>query len=381
MIDPSFFTFPYDQCLCDALGGHGCDVILIGTKSAVIQSDLHKNFQLWLHYYRATNRIFPPNGARTRLRLAFKGLEHIKDTISLIKRLTAWKPDIVHFQWLPLPVIDRLFITSMKSKVRLVLTIHDTTLFHGSPSSKLQTIGFLDVVKLFDHLIVHTEYSKQQIIYSSWTSPSKISVVPHGLFTYYKDLRDNKTKDEDNFDKKIILIFGAIKPYKGIDVLLKAIAKLSINLQNQIRVIIAGHPAQAAKPYVKLAEELNINHLIEWDLRFIPENEVPRIFEKASIVAMPYSDIDQSGVLMTALAFGKPVIASNIGGFSEILKDGVHGYLVEPNNVVALSHALKQVLLLPERLEAMKLAIKELAKGDLSWDSVAQKTIDVYNRI
>jgi glycosyltransferase involved in cell wall biosynthesis len=176
-------------------------------------------------------------------------------------------------------------------------------------------------------------------------------------------------------------MFGIVKPYKGYEVILKAISLLPIKLTKDIQLLIAGSGDEIIKPYKKLAEELNINRLVSWDIRFIPEEEIPTLFNNAIIVAMPYLDIDQSGVMMTALGYKKPIIASNIGGFAETIKHGVHGYLVEPNNPKELSIYLEKMINDNILLENMSNSIKELIEQKYSWDNIAAETVAVYTSI
>ena len=89
---------------------------------------------------------------------------------------------------------------------------------------------------------------------------------------------------------------------------------------------------------------LGIQNRVEWNLRFIPEREVAALFRSATVVALPYLEIDQSGVLMTAIGFERPIVATRIGGIPETIQDGVHGALVEPGDVAGLAEALGRML-------------------------------------
>jgi glycosyltransferase involved in cell wall biosynthesis len=112
----------------------------------------------------------------------------------------------------------------------------------------------------------------------------------------------------------------------------------------------------------------------------VPESEVPAIFRRATVVALPYRQIDQSGVLMTALAFEKPVLATRVGGFAETIQHAVHGYVSEPGDVAGLASNLETALGDPNR-HTMRKSIRELKQGYLSWDYAAQRTIEVYDSV
>lgn len=104
-------------------------------------------------------------------------------------------------------------------------------------------------------------------------------------------------------------------------------------------------------------------------------------FAQADVVVLPYRRIDQSGVLMVALAFGKPVVASRVGGFAEVLRDGVHGFLVAPGDVTSLARALAQILQDEELRTRMAGVVERLASGELSWRNIAEQTVQVYQAV
>jgi len=383
IIDPSCFSMPYDHSLCEALAKQECQVLFIGSQSPYDQWKHPTSYKRWDHFYRLTNCIYKKKHLGLG-RKYMKGVEHLFDMERLVHRLRKWSPDVIHFEWLPLPPIDRWFLPSLRKIAPLVLTVHDTQPFHGSPSSKVQLLGLYNALHKFDHYIVHTKFSRSELSRNMKVPTSRISVIPHGVFDYYKTIQikpqeHSAAKTVDS--KKTVLFFGLIKPYKGLDLLIKAFARLPERLQKESQLLVAGYPKMPIEPLQKLATQLGIAKHIVWDLRFIPEEEVASIFERASIVALPYYRIDQSGVLMTALAFGKPIIASKIGGFAEVLKDNIYGYLVEPGDVDDLAKALERILSHPELAQQMGKAVEELARGELSWDSIAKRTMEVYQSL
>jgi glycosyltransferase involved in cell wall biosynthesis len=145
--------------------------------------------------------------------------------------------------------------------------------------------------------------------------------------------------------------------------------------------LVAGSPNTDIVSLKKLAHDLGIEQRMVWKLGYIREEEVPELFRSAAVVALPYRAIDQSGVLMTALAFGKAIVASRTGGFPEIIKDGVHGLLVTPGDAPELAQALQDVLANPARRQSMEQASRHLAKTELAWATSAQKTMEVYEAV
>jgi len=130
----------------------------------------------------------------------------------------------------------------------------------------------------------------------------------------------------------------------------------------------------------ELARSLGIEERINWILRFVGEEEVPGLFASADVVALPYREIDQSGVLMTAIGFDKPIIASRVGGFAETIQDNVHGRLFPARDVPALTAALEEILGQPERRSEMEKAVRKLRES-LSWEKSAERTFEVYEQL
>jgi len=379
IVDPSGFTPSYDHCLATALTEQGCQVVLVITGTPPGPWTQSTLYERWECFYRIAGRL-----TKTKIRTYLKGCEHPFDMERLLRRLRRWKPDVIHFQWLPAPAVDRLFLPRLRKIAPLVLTVHDTEPFHGAPSSRFQLMGLQSAFRQFDHYIVHTQYSKEALIRQLELPEHSVTVIPHGVFDYYRELAGSPRpsgRAAQLAGKKKILFFGTLKPYKGVDILLEAFARLPAPLAQDAVLQIVGQPRMPIEPLQDLARRLGIEDRIFWDLRFVDERKVALYFSEADVVVLPYRWIDQSGVLMVALAFGKPIVASWVGGFVEIIKDGLHGFLVDPEDVEALAQALAHLLADDELRARMGKAVQELASGELSWDSIAEKTIGVYERL
>ena len=301
----------------------------------------------------------------------------------LVRLLRKLRPDVIHFQQAPIPLVDRWYLDALKRVAPLVSTVHNTTPFHGE-ASKLQRWGFSSFLSRFDHLFVHTEYSRRQLQEALGIPNERVSVLPGGLYNHYEGVNEQKPAQaavHNTGDDQIILFFGNISHYKGLDTLIRAFAQLPGERLARSRLLVAGNPRIPMEPIKALAHEAGVGERIIWDLRFIPEDEVHTVFEGASVVALPYRHIDRSGVLTTALSYGKPVVATRVGGFAETLQDGVHGFLVEPDDPSAMAARLEEVLSDPNRARAMSEAVLRLAKGWHSWDTVARDTIQVYQSL
>lgn len=249
----------------------------------------------------------------------------------MVERLDDWMPDVIHFHWVPLPIVDRQFLERLRKIAPLVLTVHDTVPFHGAPSSWFQMVGLSSTLQRFDHYIVHTHYSKEVLVRQKALPEHRVTVVPHGVFTYYCELVSGLGTSEQVHQlarKKKVLFFGVLRPNKGVDILLKAFTHLPELVAKDTVLQIVGYPKMPVEPLQTLTRRLGIEDCVFWDLRFVEEKDAALYFAQADVVVIPYRLIDQSGVLMAALAFGKPIVASRVGGFTEIITDGLHGFLV-----------------------------------------------------
>ena len=147
------------------------------------------------------------------LKRGLKAIEHVWNMATLLRRLRRLRPDIIHFQWTVVPAVDRCFVRRLRTVAPCVLTVHDTNAFLA-PSSRWQRIGWDSILRAFDLLIVHTQASQRALV-AKGIEETKISIIPHGVFDYPM----NEDMNQRNLDVQtcVLLAFGSIKPYKGID--------------------------------------------------------------------------------------------------------------------------------------------------------------------
>lgn len=369
MLDPSGFSPPYTDQLCSGLAASGHEVTLFTTQTPFGNTS-DWTYQRCDHFYRYTGRF---RETLPIIGLAGKGLEHVWDLLRLERELRSWNPDVIHFQWFPLPIVDQWFLDRLRTIAPIVHTVHDSRPYQDSPSAWLQTRNASDIRGRATHLIAHTDYTKTQLT-NAGIKPSDISIIPHGLLP--GDL--NKTKVAEGSPDMRILFFGTLKPYKGVKTLLETVALLPTEVLQEVTVHIAGRPMMDVGPLETLARSLEIDQYIEWNLGYIPEDLISAIFGRATVVALPYHHIDQSGVLMTAIHAGVPVVASDVGGMSETIIDGTHGILVPPGDPQAFADALTGILSDGERSASMERAMGVLAKEWPSWKEIGEETAFLY---
>jgi glycosyltransferase involved in cell wall biosynthesis len=381
VVDASCFSLPYDYSLCGALGDQGCRVFLARSEFLAGQwTRAASGFEAWNHFYRLSHGKKRP-GIFSPLWKAIKAAEHLGDMRQFVSRMRDLKPDIIHFQWLPVPLLDGFYLHELSQVAPLVLTVHNARP-HGSLMQRLhQDFRRTAILRHFQAIIVHSQFTRQQIVEKNWAPANRIHVIPHGVLDYYLSLEGNGPPEPVSASNQTVMFFGNIEAYKGLDVLIRAFALLPADLVTRTQLLVAGSPNTDIAPLKKLAHDLGIEQRMVWKLGYIREEEVPELFRSATVVALPYRAIDQSGVLMTALAFGKAIVASRTGGFPEVIKDGVHGLLVTPGDAQQLGQALQDLLANPTRRQAMEQASRHLAKTELSWATSAQKTMEVYEAV
>lgn len=374
LIDPSLFTLPYDAALVAGMQAEGHSVALHGRQPGTDDNDAagvplrHSFYKLMATPW--ARRLPRPVG------LAMKGADHLWSMQRLVRHLRLQRPDVIHFQWLALPVVDRRFLGALRRIAPLVLTVHDTNPFNGSPSGHLQKIGARAAFRDFDRLIVHTEQGRARLI-AHGEAADRVVLMPHGLLGRAPpDAAADTMLGEITF-----LLFGKIKPYKGADLLIEAFARMPAASRQQAKLRIVGKPYMDIAPLQDMASRLLVADRVEWDTRFVGDDEVGAIFRPGVIATFPYREIEASGVLSLAVSHGRPVLAARLGGFTETVIDGRHGLLVPPEDVAALSDAMTCFVVDRPFTASCAAAVQALTGTVPSWQEIARRTIDLYKTL
>lgn len=289
----------------------------------------------------------------------------------LIRNMNIFHPDVVHLQ-AGGGKFD-LFILPFLKKYPLVTTIHDPKPHSGDEKLLLKRISLHYVRKYSDQIIVHGEKLKEQMIKEYNIPEDKVHAIPIGEHEVapFKKYEREDIKEDGN----LILFFGRIYEYKGLEYLIKAEPMITKEVPDA-KIIIAG-TGENFKKYEEMM--VNRDNFIVHNYR-IPYKEGAELFQRCSVVVLPYIDASQSGVIPTAYGFKKPIVVTDVGAIPEIVDDGVTGFIVPPRNTEALADAIVKLLEDEDlRKEMGESAYKKL-KTDLSWDKIAEKTIEVYKK-
>ena len=368
MVDAAGFSPPYDYALAKALRARGIRVGLVQPRETA---------SLWAN----PDALPPVTGTRFRsMKRLEKGLRHVIGMQQLFARVRREKPDVVHFQWLPLPTVDHVLLHRLKGMVPLVFTMHNTSLFHGAASSGVQGWQADSSYALFCRVVVHSQYGRDSALRAGRATERQLVCIPHGAFAHYAELC--APAGADRAGPCTFVFAGSIKPYKGLDVLVRAFdALVSRCPAVNVRLIIAGSPGMDVSEMRAGVARTAGESRIEWRLQHQSEREMAQLMAHAHAVVLPYREIDQSGVLLAAVAMHRAVIASNIGGFPEIIRDGYNGLLVPPDDVSALSAALERLAQDVHLRLHCEENMQRLSVGALSWDNVAAQTESMYRSL
>ena len=281
----------------------------------------------------------------------------------LRNRLAASRADLVHITgahaWNPM--VGGL--SKLMGK-KLVYTVHDPEEHRGSPLS-IRLSNFL-TMKMAEAVVVLTKAGRQQLL-ARGIPATKLHIIPHGIYEFFRSTGSPAIRPG-----KVILYFGRFEPYKGIEVLVQAYRRLRQQFPAW-SLIIAGAG--------RLPPGLNIQPGDGVELRngFLPDGAVADLMRRTRLVVVPYTEATQSGVIATAYAFDRPVVATRVGGLAEMVENGKTGLLVRPNDARELARAIRTLLKDPARLRQMARHVHALRRGKLRWERIAQLHSRLYS--
>jgi glycosyltransferase involved in cell wall biosynthesis len=363
VVDPSAYTPPYDDALCRALAAAGADVELHTSRFAYGELPAAQGYERIERFYRRSHgeRSDARGGPRGRGGLALKLAEHVPDMLRY--RHAARRADIVHFQWLTVQPLDVHLLPHGRP---LVLTAHDVVPREPRPG---QIAAQRRLYERMDAIVVHSEHGRERLVGGLSVDPDRVHVIPHGALAprpVWPPLLPHELSPPAA-GRPIVLFFGLLRPYKGVDVLLRAWEGI-----DGAELWVVGMPRMDTAPLRAQAPAG-----VRFVERFVSEAESAALFAHADLVVLPYREIDQSGVAFTALGTGTPLLASAVGGLPELADTGAVR-LVPPGDVEALRAALRALIADPRGREAMARRARAAANGAYGWGTIAQRTLELY---
>jgi glycosyltransferase involved in cell wall biosynthesis len=359
IVDPAAYTPPYDHALTGAVARAGADAELITCRFPYGPVPREEGYQVRELFYRRASREGVGPGRRRLLRAA----EHIPDMRRY--RRVAEEADLVHYQWLPIPELDRRLLPPKRPRV---YTMHWRLPGKGTRIARTLTRLLAEM----DAVVVHSEHGRARLEADFDVGPERLRVIPHGAFDYLTRQADEVPLPPElqAVDGPVILAFGLVRPYKGTDTLIEAFSRVE-----GAELWVVGMPRMPMDELRELADRAP--GTVRFVDRFVTDPEIPAFMRRADLVALPYRNIEQSGVLYTALAFGRPLVLSSVGGFPEIAERGA-ARIVPPEDPNALAEALRELLGDPAAREALEAAAGREAGTTYSWDRIGKATMDLY---
>jgi glycosyltransferase involved in cell wall biosynthesis len=286
---------------------------------------------------------------------------------ALFQKIRDFAPDVIHYQgghpWfdLALPFLNRY---------PFVLTIHDFKTHPGDRLSK-KTPSWMEtfVRRRADELIVHTQFTRDQVSREFSGVLEHTSVIPH--IQIGSDFSSASIPEDEN----LLLFFGRIWEYKGLEYLIRAEPMISARVP-KAKILIAGRGEDFSR-YERLM--IHRDRFVV-DNRFIPDECAATYFKRASVIVLPYIEASQSGVVCMAYSAAKPVVATTVGGLPEMVEHGRTGYLIPPRNAEQLAESVTRLMLDADLRHQMGINAKRKIDAEWSPALIAKKTMDVYLR-
>ena len=363
----------YSFCMCRGLSDVGVDVKLVTVANR--RPPFPCGFEVldWA----------PPKSSGSRLRkLGGYG-------IYLVRLLTMLMRDrrhtVVHIQFLRRPLADALFYAMVSLLgVPLVFTSHNV---EPHEASRLESFALRVVRRRAAAVIAHSAHLQRELLETGDVEPDLIDIIPHGDFDFYRELSSASTGDLRQSlglgdEAVVVLVFGSIRKYKGIDLILEAFA-LARHENESLHLIVAGRPAtQSMGDDLRTQiERLDLTAHVTFHARFIDNAEVAPYLEAADILALPYRNISHSGVLHLAYSFATPVVVTDVGDFAETVRSHGTGFIAESATPQALARTLLKAGSDRDLLRTMGDQALMVSRRDYTWPKIAMQTADVYRRV
>ena len=363
----------YSTCLANALAEEiENEVHLIVPENREIESQNN----IKIHYLSPTKQ--KDTGKFTKAYL------YLKYLINLYNFIRIFRPDVVHYQFFRRKSEILFFKLLGIMKIKLVYTAHNVL-----PHEKSKIDYYLKslVYRNSHAIIVHSAFIRNKLIDNFKDINNKVMIIPHGNFDIYlpsKIISQNEIRRGLNFTQKddIILFFGFIREYKGLDVLLKSFNIACINNPN-LKMLIAGMPfsTELEERYLQMIHDSEYQDRISYYFDYVPKDDIVNYFIASDVVILPYKEIDHSGIIHLAYTFSRPVIATNVGDFSEVVQENKSGFILRNNTAEELAKVINLSFKDKKNLVEMGLNAKRLSTSKYSWKDISLKTISLYKSI
>lgn len=383
----------YVYHLCRSLADQGVTVELL-TASTYELADLPHNFTV-----RPILPMWDPHRHQTRYRLLhnlrriWRGIQFIFAWICAVLIVLRDKPDIVLLGIIRFS-LERYFIALMKRfGFKLAAVVHDVRMFNHNPGASVTmdesryVHTYRRIYQMFDALFVHDRINYDLFLEMYQIPPDRVHEMALPPMTLLTEIPPNLSAADLRVtyglptDRPVVLFFGTINKYKGVENLIRAFP--AIHQATGAHLLIAGYAGKDAQPEQlrRLAQNMGIGDQVAWHFGYIANESVRAFMELAQVVVYPYHHVTQSGALKVAYLFGKPVVATAVGGLPDVVETGKNGYLVPPDDDQALADAVIAILNDPTHAERMAAYNRQVVETRYSWPTFSEKMIRVLGRL
>jgi D-inositol-3-phosphate glycosyltransferase len=367
-----------------ALASKGVSLDIIGS-DIIDRPELHEPPRLNFLNLRGSGRADVTAAAKIRRVLAYYA--------RLIRYAWIAEPKILHILWdNKFQFFDRtllvMYYKALGKKVAFT-AMNVNARRRDNSDSMLNRFTLRVQYHLVDHIFVHTQKMKEELLSDFGVGSQDITIIPMGINNSVPDTEltaaQAKARLGVSGNERTILFFGGIQPYKGLEYLVAAFQALASE-DGRYRLLIVGAPTQSME-YWKGVQESIAGHptraKVIQKIEYVPDDETELYFKAADVAAMPYTDIFQSGVLVLSYGFGLPVIASDVGSLRQDVVEGKTGFLCRPRDPDDLRRAIGTYFEsdLYRRLDEHRQAIKDYTSERNSWGVAAERTSRVYSEL
>ena len=297
--------------------------------------------------------------------------------------------DLFHGQWNNGPKFDRTNWGLLRRAGKpIVHTAHDVIPHERAQADTDHNIW---MARSADAVIVHGRSLKEILVEMAGVAPEKVHVIPHGNFHPIAEHFNawDRARARASFgleeEERVILFFGYVRPYKGLDTLIEACRRVRASDPGaRLRLLIAGRTLNSfweSGNYAEQIEKAGLTDSTTYAIEYVPMTDIGRYFLASDIVAMPYKSGSQSGILQMAYAYARPVVVTDVGSIGEVVQDGVTGLVVPPDAPDAFAAALSRLLADPDAAQLMGCRGRAYADTELSWSRIAARTAAVYQSV
>lgn len=375
---------PYALGMAAALTSVGTNVDFIGSDDLNVP-ELLDNPRVKFLNLRGDQR---PEASRIA-----KAVRVLKYYARLIGYATTARPKVFHILWnnkFQLFDSSLLMLYYRLLGKRVVFTAHNVNAgTRDANDSRLNRLSLKVQYTLSDHIFVHTEGMKRELVSDFFIPERKISVIPFGINntvpnTSLLAVEAKRQLGISNGDKTL-LFFGNIAPYKGLEYLVAAFIQL-LKDDTSYRLLVVGKPKGPIGYWKQIQETIAtscVSDRLIKVIEYVPDEATELYFKAADVLILPYSYIFQSGVLFLGYSFGLPALASDVGNLKEEIIEGKTGFVFKPRDSTDLASKIEEYFKseLFRNLETKRSEIKGYANERYSWDKVAAITTTVYSQL